>query len=143
MIGGNMKRLLISAAAIIMATSAHAADMPKIRVTPLSRTSTTITGEKIDVPSSPEVVSSIATFPPGAELPIPKHPWPHYVYVLEGNLTVFNVDTGKSFVAKQGQFIVETNANWHYGKNEGTVPVKLLVIDQLPAGTKSNMTLKK
>ena len=138
-----MKRLLISAAAIIMATSAHAADMPKIRVTPLSRTSTTITGEKIDVPSSPEVVSSIATFPPGAELPIHKHPWPHYVYVLEGNLTVFNVDTGKSFVAKQGQFIVETNANWHYGKNEGTVPVKLLVIDQLPAGTKSNMTLKK
>jgi len=38
---------------------------------------------------------------------------------------------------------VETNANWHYGKNEGTVPVKLLVIDQLPAGVTSNMTLKQ
>ena len=126
-----------------LASAAHAADAPKISVQPIARTSTTITGEKIDVPSNPEVTTSIATFPPGAELPIHKHPYPHYVYVLEGNLTVFNVDTGKSFVAKQGQFVVETNANWHYGKNEGGVPVKLLVIDQLPAGVTSNMTLKQ
>jgi quercetin dioxygenase-like cupin family protein len=138
-----MKRLLISAAAIVIAGSAHAADAPKISVQPIARTGTTITGEKIVVPPNPEVVTSIATFPPGAELPIHKHPYPHYVYVLEGNLTVFNVDTGKSFVAKQGQFIVETNTNWHYGKNEGTVPVKLLVVDQLPAGATSNMTLKQ
>jgi quercetin dioxygenase-like cupin family protein len=138
-----MKGILILGTAILVATSAHAADAPKIGVQPIARTGTTISGEKIDVPSNPEVVTSIATFPPGAELPIHKHPYPHYVYVLEGNLTVFNVDTGKSFVAKQGQFIVETNAKWHYGKNEGAVPVKLLVIDQLPAGTKSNMILKQ
>ena len=125
-----------------LASVAHAADASKISVQPIARTGTTITGEKIVVPPNPDVVTSIATFPPGAELPVHKHPYPHYVYVLEGNLTVFNVDTGKSFVAKQGDFVVETNANWHYGKNEGTVPVKLLVIDQLPAGTKSNMTLK-
>jgi len=126
-----------------LASVAHAADASKISVQPIARTSTTITGEKIAVPPNPDVVTSIATFPPGAELPVHKHPYPHYVYVLEGNLTVFNVDTGKSFVAKQGDFVVETNANWHYGKNEGAVPVKLLVIDQLPAGTKSNMTLKQ
>jgi len=126
-----------------LASAAHAADASKISVQPIARTSTTITGEKIVVPPNPDVVTSIATFPPGAELPVHKHPYPHYVYVLEGNLTVFNVDTGKSFVAKQGDFVVETNANWHYGKNEGTVPVKLLVIDQLPAGVTSNMTLKQ
>ena len=137
-----MKRHLIPIAAILIATSTHAADAPKISVQPIARTGTTITGEKIVVPPNPDVVTSIATFPPGAELPVHKHPYPHYVYVLEGNLTVFNVDTGKSFAAKQGDFIVETNAHWHYGKNEGAVPVKLLVIDQLPAGTKSNMTLK-
>jgi quercetin dioxygenase-like cupin family protein len=130
-------------AVLVASSAAHAADAPKISVQPVARTGTTITGEKIEVPSNPDVVTSIATFPPGAELPIHKHPYPHYVYVLEGNLTVFNVDTGKSFVAKQGQFIVETNANWHYGKNEGTVPVKLLVIDQLPAGVKTNMEIKK
>jgi len=139
-----MRSLVIGAiATFALASAAHAADAPKISVQPIGRTGITITGEKIEVPSNPEVVTSIATFPPGAELPIHKHPYPHYVYVLEGNLTVFNVDTGKSFVAKQGQFIVETNANWHYGKNEGAVPVKLLVIDQLPAGTKSNMILKQ
>jgi len=138
-----MKRVLISAAAIAIAGSAHAADAPKISVQPIARTGTTISGEKIEVPSNPEVVTSIATFPPGAQLPIHKHPYPHYVYVLEGNLTVFNVDTGKSFVAKQGDFVVETNANWHYGKNEGAAPVKLLVIDQLPAGATSNMDVKK
>jgi quercetin dioxygenase-like cupin family protein len=137
-----MKRHLIPIAAILIATSTHAADAPKISVQPIARTSTTITGEKIVVPPNPDVVTSIATFPPGAELPVHKHPYPHYVYVLEGTLTVFNTDTGKSFTVKKGDFLVETNANWHYGKNEGTVPVKLLVIDQLPAGTKSNMTLK-
>ncbi|MGN6516134.1 MAG: cupin domain-containing protein [Rhizomicrobium sp.] len=138
-----MKGILILGTAILVATSAHAADAPKISVQPIARTDTTITGEKIVVPPNPEVVTSLATFPPGAELPIHKHPYPHYVYVLEGNLTVFNVDTGKSFVAKQGDFVVETNASWHYGKNQGTVPVKLLVIDQLPAGVTSNMTLKQ
>jgi quercetin dioxygenase-like cupin family protein len=137
-----MKRHLIPIAAILIATSTHAADAPKISVQPIARTGTTITGEKIVVPPNPDVVTSIATFPPGAELPVHKHPYPHYVYVLDGVLTVFNTDTSKSFTVKKGDFIVETNANWHYGKNEGTVPVKLLVIDQLPAGTKSNMTLK-
>jgi quercetin dioxygenase-like cupin family protein len=137
-----MKRHLIPIAAILIATSTHAADAPKISVQPIARTGTTITGEKIVVPPNPDVVTSIATFPPGAELPVHKHPYPHYVYVLDGVLTVFNVDTGRSFTVKKGDFIVETNADWHYGKNEGMVPVKLLVIDQLPAGTKSNMTLK-
>jgi quercetin dioxygenase-like cupin family protein len=139
-----MRALAIAGATLLgSALLAQAAEAPKIGVAPLSRTDTTITGEKIVVPSNPNVVTSIATFPPGAELPIHKHPYPHYVYVLEGNLTVFNMDTGKSFAARQGQFIVETNTNWHYGKNEGAVPVKLLVIDQLPAGVKSNMELKK
>jgi len=27
---------------------------------------------------------------------------------------------------------------WHYGINKGTVPVKLLVIDQVPAGVPNN-----
>jgi quercetin dioxygenase-like cupin family protein len=138
-----MKHLLISVAAILITGSAQAADAPKIDVQKIAHTSTTITGEKIVVPPNPKVATSIAIFPPGAELPIHKHPYPHYVYVLEGNLTVFNVDTGKSFVAKRGQFVVETNANWHYGKNEGAVPVELLVIDQLPAGVTSNMDVKK
>ena len=139
-----MRALIVAGAAFLSGIAlAQASDAPKISVAPLSRTSTTITGEKIVVPPNPDVVTSIATFPPGAELPVHKHTYPHYVYVLDGVLTVFNTDTGKSFTVKKGDFIVETNMNWHYGKNEGMVPVKLLVIDQMPAGAKTNMTLKQ
>jgi quercetin dioxygenase-like cupin family protein len=138
-----MRAFLAGAVALLLSDSlCGAADMPKVIVQPVTRTGTTITGEKIVVPQNPDVSVSIATFPPGAALPIHKHPYPHYVYVLEGSLTVFNIDAGRSFAAKKGDFIVETNTNWHYGKNEGTVPVKLLIIDQLPAGAKSNMTPK-
>jgi quercetin dioxygenase-like cupin family protein len=138
-----MRAPLVGSAALVLSVAlAHAVDAPEVSVQPVARTSTTVTGEKIVVPQNPDVVASIATFPPGAALPIHRHPYPHYVYVLEGVLTVFNVETGKSFAVKKGDFIVETNTNWHYGKNEGTVPVKLLVIDQLPTGAKSNVTLK-
>ena len=138
-----MRALIATGGALLLCASlAHAAETPKISVVPVLRTSTTISGERIVVPQNPDVLVSIATFPPGAALPIHKHPYPHYIYVLDGALTVYNVDTGKSFVAKKGDFVVETNANWHYGKNEGAVPVKLLAIDQLPAGVTSNMMPK-
>ena len=71
-----------------------------------------------------------------------KHPYPHYVYVLQGTLTVTNLETGNRFEAKQGQFVVEIMNVWHKGKNEGATPVKLLVIDQLPTGVASNMVVK-
>lgn len=138
-----MRAWFIGSAVLLLSVSlSHAADAPKVSVQPLAHTSTTVTGEKIVVPQNPDVMASIATFPPGATLPVHKHPYPHYAYVLQGALTVYNVDTGKSFVAKTGDFVVETNANWHTGKNEGKIPVKLLVIDQLPAGVTSNMTPK-
>jgi quercetin dioxygenase-like cupin family protein len=130
------------AATLAFTVLAQAAAAPKVSVVPVMRTGTTITGEKIVVPQNPEVAVSVATFPPGAALPIHKHPYPHYVYVLDGVLTVTNIDTGKSFTVKKGDFIVETNVNWHYGKNDGDVPVKLLIIDQLPPGVTSNVDVK-
>jgi hypothetical protein len=32
---------------------------------------------------------------------------------------------------------------WHYGKNNGRTPVKLLVIDQVPPGVTSNVVKRK
>ena len=138
-----MRATVFAAAALLaLASPAQSADAPKVTVEPVTRMSTTITGEKIVVPQNPDVSVAIATFPPGAELPVHKHPYPHYVYVLAGVLTVRNLDTGKTFTVKQGDFVVETNADWHTGRNEGNEPVKLLVIDQLPSGAKSNMVVK-
>ena len=33
-----------------------------------------------------------------------------------------------------GDMVVESVGRWHYGENVGTVPVRLLVIDQVPRG---------
>ena len=53
------------------------------------------------------------------------------------------IETGKSFTIKKGDFLVEMNDTWHYGQNNGTVPVKILIIDHLPKGVTSNVVLKK
>lgn len=133
-------RIAAAAIAGLLAFGAtQAADAPKVQVVPVTRTNTTVTGQPIVVPEQPDVIVSIATFPPGARLPEHQHPHPHYVYVLEGVLTVVNTDTGKTFDVKAGDFVVEMQDTWHYGINNGTVPVKLLVIDQVPTGAASNM----
>jgi quercetin dioxygenase-like cupin family protein len=139
----TMKTILPAAAALCLAFgAAQAADAPKVDVQPIARTNTTVTGQPIVVPEKPDVLVSIATFPPGSRLPEHQHPGPHYVYVLEGVLTVVNTETGKTFEVKAGDFVVEMVDTWHYGVNNGSVPVKLLVIDQLPPGAKNNMKLK-
>jgi quercetin dioxygenase-like cupin family protein len=137
-----MRKVAIMAGAVLALVSAHAADAPKVQVTPVTRTNTTVTGQPIVVPDHPDVIVSIATFPPGARIAEHRHPHPHYVYVLEGVLTVMNTETGKSFEVKAGDFVAEMQDTWHYGINKRAVPVKLLVIDQVPAGTKTNTTPK-
>jgi len=133
-------RLFGAAVAVLLALgTARAADAPAVQVAPVTRTNTTITGQPIVVPDKPDVIVSIATFPPGARLPEHRHPHPHYVYVLEGVLTVVNTDANKTCQVKAGDFVVEMQDTWHYGINNGTVPVKLLVIDQVPGGAANNL----
>jgi len=122
---------------------AAAAEAPKIVVTQVARTHVTVTGQPIVVPPNPDVVVAIATFPPGARLPEHKHLYPHLVYVLDGVLTVTNTETGKTFTVKKGDFTAEMQDTWHYGVNNGTEPVRLLVVDEVPQGTASNMVPKK
>lgn len=133
-----MKSLTMVLGTVLMLSGAHAADAPKIVVTPVTRTNTTIIGQPIIVPERPDVIVSLATFPPGARIAEHQHPHPHFVYVLEGVLTVVNTDANKTFEVKAGDFVAEMQDTWHYGINKGAVPVKLLVIDQVPAGTPNN-----
>ena len=131
------------AAVVLLAQGASAADAPKVTVEPIARTHLTVTGQPITVPTNPDVVVAIATFPPGARLPEHKHLYPHLVYVLDGVLTVTNSETGKTFDVKKGDFTAEMENTWHYGVNNGTEPVRLLVIDEVPQGTASNMVPRK
>ena len=136
-------RVWLTILIVIFSATSVAAQVPKVTVVPVVRTNVTITGQPIVVPDRPDVLVSIVTFPPGARLPVHKHPYPHMVYVLEGVLTVTNTQTGENFAAKAGTFVAEMQNTWHFGVNEGQVPVKLLVIDEVPRGTASNVLPKK
>ena len=133
-----MKLLIVMLGAVLALSVAHAGDAPKVQVTPVTRTNITVTGQPLVVPEHPDIIVSIATFPPGARIAEHQHPYPHFVYVLEGALTVVNTDADKTFEVKAGAFVAEMQDTWHYGINNGAVPVKLLVIDQVPRGTPSN-----
>ncbi|MCX8571383.1 cupin domain-containing protein [Aminobacter sp. MET-1] len=115
----------------------------KVVVTPLASVTETASGQPIVLPQkNVQVLLSSFEIPPGAKLPVHMHPSARYAYVLEGQLEVTNVDTGKSTSYKKGDFIVEMIGTWHQGANVGSEPVKLLVIDQVEKGT-SNTVLKQ
>ena len=137
-----MKRLVFTAALLALASPVFADDAPKVAIQKLGTVTTTVTGQPVVVPPNADFMASIGTFPPGARLPEHKHPYPHLVYVMEGVLTVTNTETGKSFTVKEGDFVAEMENTWHYGQNNGTVPVKLFVIDEVPHGTTSNLIPK-
>ncbi|HEY5347649.1 MAG TPA: cupin domain-containing protein [Rhizomicrobium sp.] len=108
-------------------------------VTVVGRINHTITGQPILVPDNPDVILSIAEFPPGAKLAEHKHIYPHLAYVMQGVLTVTNRETGESYVVRQGDFVAEMQNVWHSGMNKGSVPVKLLIIDTVPHGLPDNV----
>jgi quercetin dioxygenase-like cupin family protein len=137
-----MKMSLIAASLVLFAGLAQAADLPPPVVTPVTRTNTTITGQRVVVPAKPDIIVATAVFAPGAGLPVHKHPYPHFVYVQEGTLTLINSETHKKYLIEAGSFVVEPINTWHYGINNGSVPLKVLVIDQVPHGVAKNMILK-
>lgn len=112
-------------------------------VSPLASTDKTASGQPITLPSGRTTVSVLRySIPPGATMPVHKHPYPRYAYVQAGHLAVYAPDTGQRYDYKAGDFIVEVIDEWHYGENTGTEPVELLVIDQVPQGRATNTVLK-
>jgi len=127
-----MKRMLL--AALLFAAPAVAAPL----VTALANTDKTVIGQPIVAPEHPTVIATIITFQPGDKTAKHKHPWPHYGYMLEGVLTITNTESGQSFEVKAGEFLVEMQNTVHVGENRGSVPVKILIVDSVPAGLASN-----
>ena len=141
-----MRKILTVAALLAICasfTTAHALDSgaaAPVVVTPVKTTAVTSIGQPLILPQkNVEVTASIYDIAPGASLPVHKHPFARYAYVLAGTLQVTNVDTGKSDVFKAGDFIVEMIDQWHRGSNIGADPVKLVVIDQIEAGAEATV----
>jgi quercetin dioxygenase-like cupin family protein len=111
--------------------------------TPVLDTTQTAAGQPIDPPDDDaQVIVTRLAIPPGAELPVHKHPFPRMAYVLAGQLVVTDVESGSETTYAQGDFIVEMTGTWHFGRNDGTGPLELLVIDTVPEGT-SNTVLRE
>ncbi len=129
-------RVTIFSIACSLATIATAGSPQTVET--VLRSSTTIADQPISLPQGPvEVTASVFTIEPGASLPIHRHAFPRYGYVLAGELTVSNSESGRSMTFREGDFIIESVAQWHRGSNTGALPLKLLVIDQAPPGAQT------
>lgn len=122
--------------------SARAADYQTNVNTIIAKLDKTIIGQRVEVPKNPTVIFSTSTFAPGARTVEHKHPWPHYVCIQEGTLTIVGTEVGKDFPMSKGSCFLEMLDKWHYGINKGTVPVVTLVVDQVPAGIAKNSVTK-
>ncbi|MCP3941594.1 MAG: cupin domain-containing protein [Desulfobacteraceae bacterium] len=80
----------------------------------------------------PQVTILRFSIPAGTSLPMHTHPVINAGVVISGELTVVT-KTGKTLHLKAGDPIVEVVNTWHYGKNQGSEPVNIIVFY---AGTK-------
>ncbi|QWW72587.1 cupin domain-containing protein [Rhizobium sp. WYJ-E13] len=131
-----MKALILGVCMAMVGFGAMANDGSKPVVKEIGRFATTMSDQPIVLPTgSVEVAASLYTIPPGLELPVHRHKYPRYGYVLAGELTVTNEVTNKSKTFRKGEFVTEAVQQWHKGKSSGETTLELLVIDQAPAGT--------
>ena len=141
-----------AATAFLMAAIAPAyADMPVAPTLPEAAAAETVVtklysgtapalGQALILPQGAAEVTVLRyEIPPGAVLPVHKHPHPRYAYVLAGWLKVSTGDRAESFEYGPGDFIVEMLDAWHFGETLGSETVELLVIDQTPPGEKNTV----
>ena len=137
-----MKPVMWMAVAFFLASALVCAASPPVVIQELLATDHTAVDKPISLPADPQLRVSIYTIAPGALLPVHLHPFQRYAYVLSGALDVTLVEHEKTIHYNAGDFIVEAVGEWHYGMNHGKIPVKLLVIDQMPKGEASNTVLR-
>jgi len=117
---------------------------PAIAVRPIASLDKTASGQPIAFPQGPgRVIVAEYVIAPGALLPLHKHPYPRFAYVLQGTLEVTDKDTDQTFTYKPGDVVVEVIDQRHLGQNKGSDAVRLLVLDTVPADVKGNVVVEK
>src|SRR3954468_10524716 len=95
--------LVGAVASLLWVAWAHADDARPVVVRPIMSATRTASGQPIHLPAGDARVSmSEFTIAPGARLPVHKHPFPRFAYVLEGTLAVTVEGTGQTFTYKAG-----------------------------------------
>lgn len=140
-----MRRIILSACLVALAglpaaTAARAeaalSSPPPVVVTKLLSTQVTAIGQPLKLPATaPQAIFSEYLVQPGAVLPVHKHPFSRYAYVLEGSLRVSRPGHAEFSDYRAGDVVVEMVDEWHFGTNTGDGPLRLLVIDQVEPGS--------
>jgi quercetin dioxygenase-like cupin family protein len=73
---------------------------------------------------------------PGGGLKEHYHFGPGIRYVLAGQLTLVDSETGREQTVHAGEFFYESGARLHIAVNRGKEPVKEVVVELVPAGLK-------
>lgn len=123
------------AAFLVLFAGSALAQEPPVVVKQIFSGTQTAAGQPILLPQGPvQVGFSTYAIAAGAKLPVHRHPFPRYGYVLDGELTVTDVENGTQTTYKTGEVILEMIDRWHFGENRGAQTMHLLVIDQAAAG---------
>ena len=124
-----MKNPGILALAVLSLLATSAAAQVKFSATPVLQSGTTAGGTSIAYPKtdSAEVTALVLDIGPGGETGRHMHPYPTFVYVLDGAIDV-EMDGGMVHTYRAGDSFLEVLNTWHNGKNKGTTPAKVLVV---------------
>ena len=124
-----MKQPPILAVAVLGLMAIPAAAQVKFAATPVLQSGTTAGGTSIAYPQtdSAEVTALVLDIGPGGETGRHMHPYPTFVYLLEGAIDV-EMDGGVVHSFKAGDSFLEAVNTWHNGMNKGTTPAKVLVV---------------
>jgi quercetin dioxygenase-like cupin family protein len=74
----------------------------------------------------PEITVLKVTIPPHSTLQWHKHPSINAGYMISGELTVIAEDN-QSLSLKTGDALIELVDTWHFGRNDGDLPVEIVV----------------
>ena len=97
-----------------------------VQTTELIRTSQSWAGEELPeyLQGRPELVAVKYEFPAGQKLGWHHHPVMNHGILVQGELTIVNLD-GTEKVVHEGEAVVEMVNTIHHGENRGTKPVIL------------------
>jgi len=137
-----MKKLIyVMCCALLLSSNVPAEDISAVQVDVLAKTDFSWDGSRLpDYPDgTPEIRILRIKIPPGAQLPLHKHPVINAGMLLNGELTVVTEDN-RTLRLKTGESIVEVVNKWHYGKNEGNKTAEILVFYAGVLGTPITVT---
>jgi quercetin dioxygenase-like cupin family protein len=86
----------------------------------------------------PKITILRIRIPPGASLPVHKHPVINAGLLLSGSLTVV-AESGQILHLKAGDALVELVDTWHFGRNDGDIPAEIVVFYAGTEGSKISL----